>query len=36
LFDGCPKAPNRPIATAMGRLQQAFADLFEQAKLAPT
>jgi hypothetical protein len=35
LFDGCPKAPNRPIATAMGRLQQAFADLFEQAKLAP-
>jgi hypothetical protein len=36
LFDGCPKAPNRPIATAMGRLQQAFADLFAQAKLAPT
>jgi hypothetical protein len=35
LLDGCPKAPNRPIATAMGRLQQAFADLFEQAKLAP-
>jgi hypothetical protein len=35
LFDGCPKAPNRPIATAMGRLQQAFVDLFEQAKLAP-
>lgn len=35
LFDGCPKAPNRPIATAMGRLQQAFADLFDQAKLTP-
>ncbi|MBP6735225.1 MAG: hypothetical protein KAX51_12225 [Chromatiaceae bacterium] len=35
LFDGCPKAPNRPIATAMDRLQQALADLFEQAKLAP-
>ncbi|WP_300970678.1 hypothetical protein [Thiocapsa sp.] len=35
LFDGCPKAPNRPIATAMGRLQQALADLFEQAKLVP-
>ena len=35
LFDGCPKAPNRPIATAMRRLQQAFADLFDQAKLAP-
>jgi hypothetical protein len=35
LFDGCPKAPNRPIATAMSRLQQAVADLFYQAKLAP-
>ena len=35
VFDGCPKAPNRPIATAMGRLQQALSDLFEQAKLAP-
>ena len=35
LFDGCPKAPNRPIATAMGRLQQALADLFDQAKLVP-
>jgi hypothetical protein len=35
LFDGCPKAPDRPIATAMGRLQQALADLFDQAKLAP-
>jgi hypothetical protein len=35
LFDRCPKAPNRPIATAMDRLQQAFADLFDQAKLAP-
>ncbi|RKT47015.1 hypothetical protein [Thiocapsa rosea] len=36
LFDGCPKAPNRPIATAMGRLQLALDDLFEQAKLEPT
>ena len=36
LFDGCPKASNRPIATAMGRLQQALADLFDQAKLAPS
>ncbi|MFB1490625.1 MAG: hypothetical protein AADX96_12615, partial [Thiocapsa sp. C3-sup] len=36
LFDGCPKAPNRPIATAMGRLQQALDDLLGQAKLAPT
>ena len=35
LFHGCPKAPNRPIAAAMNRLQQAFADLFDQAKLAP-
>jgi hypothetical protein len=35
LFDGCPQAANRPIATAMGRLQQALADLFDQAKLAP-
>ena len=35
LLDGCPKAPNRPIATAMRRLQQAFADLLAQAKLAP-
>jgi len=36
LLNGCPKAPNRPIATAMRRLQQAFADLFDQAQLAPT
>ena len=35
LFDGCPKAPNRPIATAMHRLNQAFAALFDQAKLEP-
>jgi len=35
LFDGCPKAPNQPIATAMRRLDQALADLFEQAKLEP-
>jgi hypothetical protein len=35
LFDGCPKAPNRPVATAMHRLNQAFAALFDQAKLEP-
>jgi len=35
LFDGCPKAPNRPVATAMHRLSQAFAALFDQAKLEP-
>jgi hypothetical protein len=34
-LDGCPKAPSRPIATAMHRLNQAFAALFDQAKLAP-
>jgi Mn-dependent DtxR family transcriptional regulator len=36
LFDGCLKAPNRTIATAMGRLHHALEDQFEQAKLAPT
>jgi hypothetical protein len=35
VFDGCPKAPIRPIATAMRRLEQAFEDLFDQAKLEP-
>jgi hypothetical protein len=35
LFDGCPKAPNRPVANAMRRLDQAFAALFQQAKLEP-
>jgi hypothetical protein len=35
LFDGCPKAPNRPIATAMAKLDQAFGALFNEAKLAP-
>jgi hypothetical protein len=35
LFDGCPKAPNRPIATAMRQLQQAFEQLFDQAQLQP-
>lgn len=35
LFDGCPKAPNRPIATAMRRLQEALGALFDQAKLGP-
>lgn len=35
LFDGCPNASNRPVATAMRRLHQALADLFDQAKLEP-
>ena len=33
LFDGCPKAPNRPIATAMHKLDQALNALFNEAKL---
>ena len=36
LFDGCPKAPNRPVATAMRRLGQAMDALFHQAKLEPS
>lgn len=35
LFDGCPKAPNRAIATAIAKLDQALEALFDQAKLAP-
>jgi hypothetical protein len=35
LFDGCPKAPNRPLTAAMRRLDQALHDLFDQAKLEP-
>ena len=35
LFDGCPKAPSRPIATAIDKLDQALEDLLAQAKLAP-
>ena len=35
LCDGCPKAPNRPIAAAMRHLHQAFDALFDQAKLQP-
>lgn len=35
LFDACPKAPNRPVANAMRRRDQAFAALFQQAKWEP-
>lgn len=35
LFDGCPKAPNRPVALAMRRLDQTLRTLLDQAKLAP-
>ncbi len=36
LFNGCPKAHNRPITTAMNKLDQALNTLFDQAKLAPS
>ena len=35
LFNGCPKAPNRMITTAINKLDHAIASLFQQAKLAP-
>jgi len=34
LFDGCPKAPNRPLAAAMRQLDRACEQLFAEAKLA--
>jgi hypothetical protein len=34
LFDGCPKAPNRPLANAMRRLDRTCEQLFAEAKLA--
>jgi len=34
LFDGCPQAPNRPLATAMRQLDRACVQLFVEAKLA--
>ena len=33
LFNGCPNAPNRPIASAMLKLDQALGALFNEAKL---
>ena len=35
LFGGCPKAPNRPVATALHRLDVALADLLDEAKVRP-
>nr|VFK47105.1 MAG: zinc-finger of transposase IS204/IS1001/IS1096/IS1165 [Candidatus Kentron sp. TC]VFK60055.1 MAG: zinc-finger of transposase IS204/IS1001/IS1096/IS1165 [Candidatus Kentron sp. TC] len=35
LFDACPKAPNRSIATAMNKLDQTIGALFQEAKLVP-
>lgn len=34
LMDGCPKAPRRPVATAMKQLNQAIDRLVEEAKIA--
>ena len=34
LFDGWPKAPNRPVATAMGHLDRSLNQLFAEAELA--
>ena len=34
LMDGCPKAPNRPIASAMRQLDRAMDQLIGEAKLA--
>jgi hypothetical protein len=34
LIDGCPKAPNRPIASAMRQLERAMDQLIAEAKLA--
>jgi hypothetical protein len=34
LFDGCPKAPNRPLAVAIRQLDRTCERLFAEAKLA--
>ena len=34
LMDGCPKAPNRPIAHAIRQLDRSFDQLIAEAKLA--
>jgi len=34
LMDGCPKAPNRPIAHAMRQLDRSMDQLIREAKLA--
>ena len=35
LFDGCPKAPNRPLAAAIHQLDRCCEQLIAEAKLAP-
>ena len=34
LMDGCPKAPNRPVANAMRQLDRSMEQLIAEAKLA--
>ncbi len=34
LFDGCPKAPDRPVTKAINNLDQALSQLVSEAKLA--
>jgi hypothetical protein len=34
LFDGCPKAPNHPLAAAINQLDRSCEQLFAEAKLA--
>ena len=34
LMDGCPNAPNRPIAAAMRQLDRSLDQLIDEAKLA--
>jgi hypothetical protein len=33
LFDGCPKAPNRPLANAFNQLDRALEDFIQGAKI---
>jgi hypothetical protein len=33
-MDGCPKAPNRPIATAIRQLDRSMEEFIDKAKLA--
>ena len=34
LFDGCPKAPHRPLAAAINQLDRSCEQLFAEAKIA--
>jgi hypothetical protein len=35
LFDGCPQAPDRPMAKAIKELDRALEQLLAQAKITP-